>query len=140
MLSDYIASLITNIFVVESIVMQPPSDTISDVWFRCPADLAEIVEALGLSDVNYDAENYWEWAIGTLDGVQLDVTRTHQQPAATVDTRIFRLDNRPISNEMLTKVVERLRTIAHGRVSWGRWVYRQGNEYELQAVGHTASD
>jgi hypothetical protein len=74
-------------------VMQPPSDAISDVWFRSPAGLAEIVQALGLSDVKYDAENYWAWAIGKLDGIQLDVTRTHQQSAASVDTRIFRLDN-----------------------------------------------
>src|SRR4051794_27904535 len=98
-------------------VMPPPSDTISDVWFRSPAELAEIVEALGLSDVTYDAEYYWEWAIGTLDGVQLDVTRTHQQPAASVDTRIFRLDNAPISSDLIAKLTERLRIVARGTVS-----------------------
>src|SRR4051812_29476491 len=98
--------------------MQPRSDTITDVWFRSPAALAEIVEALGLSDVSFDAEDFWEWAIGTLDEVKLDVTRTHQRPAASVDTRIFRLDNKPISNDLRARLIERLLPIARGRIAW----------------------
>lgn len=120
--------------------MQLPSDRISDVWFRSSAELVEVVETLGLSNASYDAEGYWEWAIGTLDGVQLDVTRTHLQPAVAVDTRIFRLDNAPISSDLLAKLTVRLRILARGPVSWGRWVYRQGNDFDLEVVGHSAGD
>lgn len=120
--------------------MQPPSATVTDVWFRSPLDLTEIVQALGLDEVSFDAEDYWEWAIGTLDEVQLDVTRPHREPAATVDTRIFRLDNGPLSNELLEKLIDRLRNVARGRISWGRWVYRSGQDFDLRAVGYTAGD
>jgi hypothetical protein len=117
--------------------MQPWSDTVTDVWFRSPIDLPEIVEALGVSDVSVDAEDYWEWAVGTLDGVQLDVTRTHRRPTASVDTRIFRLDNEPMSNDLREILIGRLRSIARGRISWGRWVYLSGNDFDLQVVGQT---
>jgi hypothetical protein len=120
--------------------MQPPSaNTVTDVWFRSPLELRAIVETLRLSDVTFDAENYWEWAVGTLDGVELDVTRPHSSPAPAVDTRIFRLDKQPMSTDLRTKLVERLCPIARGSVSWGRWVYRKGNDFDMQEAGHVAA-
>lgn len=95
---------------------------------------------LGLSDVSYDDEDYWEWAIGTLDGVRLDVTRTHQHPAASVDTRVFRLDLAPIASDLLAKLTERLSTVARGPISWGRWMPRQGNDFDFQVIGCTGND
>lgn len=117
----------------------PPSDaTITDLWFRSPLGLEELVVILGLADATFDAEDYWEWAVGTLVGVELDVTRTHRRPADSVDTRVFRLDNGAISEELRVKLVDRLRPVARGGVWWGRWVHREGNDFDLRPVGHAA--
>jgi hypothetical protein len=117
--------------------MQRSAADITDIWCRTPAKLVRIVEALGLSDAHYDAEDHWEWAIGTFDGVQLDVTRAHVRAPSSVETRIFRVDNGTISDALRMILVDRLRSVALGRVWWGRWVHRKGEDFELQAVGYS---
>jgi hypothetical protein len=96
--------------------------------------LDEIAVTLGLAEVTFDAENYWEWAIGTLAGARLDITRTHTQPPETTDTRIFLLDNMTFSENLIAEVVARLRAFVSGSIKCGRWEYRSGDDFDLVVI------
>jgi len=110
-------------------------ERITDVWFRSPLELEELAEALRLDDVELDAENYWEWFIGTLMGERIDVTRTHTvlYPEET-DTRVFLVDNGTFAGELLAELVARLREIVPGTITAGRWEYLRGEEFNLVPV------
>lgn len=103
---------------------------IRDVWFRSSLSLIKIAWRLGLADISDDYENYWAWVIGTLDDVQLDITRTHRRPPGKVDTRIFVLDGH-FTEPLLTELVGRLRAFVRGPIRCGEWVYRSGNDFDL---------
>jgi hypothetical protein len=107
---------------------------ITDVWFRSTLPLAEVAARLGLLDVSEDAENYWAWVIGTLDGVRLDITRTHTRPAGEVDTRAFVQGRGGFSTALLEELVRRLRAFVSGPITCGSWQYRSGNDFNLIAV------
>jgi len=81
-----------------------------------------------------DAENHWEWIIGTLIGERIDVTRTHTAPPGKTDTRVFMLSGGPIPEELLAELVARLRTFVPGPIMAGRWEYLNGNDFDLVAV------
>jgi len=108
--------------------------SVTDIWFRSALSLDEITVKLGLADVTFDAENYWEWAIGTLSGMQLDITRTHTQPAEATDTRIFLLGNMRFTDDLIADVVSRLRSFVSGTIWCGRWEYRSGDDFDLVVV------
>jgi hypothetical protein len=93
--------------------------------FRAKAEPA----ALRLSAISYDAENDWEWIIGELDGVEVDLTRRHKLPRFETDIRIFRLDQREFTAEQ--RDLARLRPLALGSIKYGRWIYRSGNDFEM---------
>jgi hypothetical protein len=120
--------------------MQDPTTIVTDIWFRSPLALGEIAAAVGLSNVREDSENYWAWVIGTLDGVDLDITRTHTRPAARVDTRIFRFDNQAFTVDQQHLLRSRLLQVVTGDVCFGRWIYLKGNDFELQVVKRTSAD
>ena len=111
-----------------------PTEDITDIWFRSPMSLPQIAAQLSLSAVEHDSENYWEWVIGTLDDTQVDITRTHTKRRTTVDVRIFRLDNKPFDNELVSKLVERLQQFVRGPICCGRWKYRSGEDFDLELV------
>jgi hypothetical protein len=94
--------------------------SVTEIWFRSALALDEITVKLGLADVAFGAENYWEWAIGMLSGKQLDITRPHTQPAEATDTRIFLLDNTRFTDELIVDVVSRLRSFVSGTIWCGR--------------------
>lgn len=102
----------------------------TDIWFRTRVELQDVGQALTLSGLEYDAENHWEWIIGGLGGVELDITRTHTRPPDEADTRIFRVDRGDFEAEMIGRIAELLRTIALGPIQVGRWVYKSGNDFE----------
>ncbi len=106
---------------------------VTDVWFRSHLSLAEIARRLGLREVTENAENYWAWVIGTLDGVRLDITRTHTGLAGNVDTRVFVLDG-SFTEPLITELVGRLRAFVSSPITCGRWEYRSGNEFDLVVV------
>jgi hypothetical protein len=102
--------------------------------------LDAIASRLGLSDVDADCENYWEWVIGTLPGheIQLDITRTHQVPASETDTRIFVWegpDGRLFSDPIIELIARRLRDGGISPVHAGRWDYR--SPLIRQSAAHT---
>src|SRR5262245_20460694 len=99
---------------------------VTDIWFRSALPLDEIAARLGLNNITHDAEDYWEWVIGTLAGAQFDITRTYTQPPGTTNTRIFLVNNTEFSNELITEVVSRLRDFISGTIACGRWEYRSG--------------
>jgi hypothetical protein len=110
------------------------SSAITDIWFRSARSLEEIADALGLVEVNYDAEDYWEWMIGTFGDVKLDVTRTHTCPPQQTDTRIFQVGRGAFGKDLIDGIVSRLSPVASAPISCGRWVYRSGNDYDVEIV------
>ncbi len=110
------------------------TSSVTDVRFRSDLRLDEIARRLGLRDVAEDAEDYWEWVIGTLGEVQLDITRTHTRPAARVDTRIFMLEGGEYSGSLVAEVVARLRVFVSSPIACGRWEHRSGNDFDLVVV------
>ncbi|QDT69378.1 hypothetical protein MalM25_23150 [Planctomycetes bacterium MalM25] len=109
----------------------------TDIWFRTERSLETVADLLGLGGVTCDAENHWEWVIGTLvtDDLQLDVTRTHTLPPGQADTRIFRLDNLPFTDEQIQKISNLLLPITTSEITWGQWRFKRGNDYELIEQG-----
>jgi hypothetical protein len=108
--------------------------TITDIWFRSPRSLEEIAAALGLSGVEVDGEDTWDWVIGDLLGVRLDVTRNHRKPAGQTETRIFRLDRAPFTPVERAEIAARLRQALDVQTTCGRWVYRSGNDFDLEVA------
>jgi len=106
------------------------TDPATDIWFRTGATLNLVAEVIGLADTTHDAENHWEWVIGTSDGLQLDVTRTHTKDAIDTDTRIFRVDNQPFINSDVETLCKRLLAIAESDICLGQWQYLAGNEFD----------
>jgi hypothetical protein len=96
--------------------------------------LEEIADALGLTEVSYDAENYWEWMIGTLGDVELDVTRTHTCPPELTDTCIFQVSRGGFGKELIDVIVARLSPVTTAPIGCGRWLYRSGNHYDVELV------
>lgn len=109
----------------------------TDIWFRSTCSLEEIADILGLADVSFDAEDYWEWAIGTLvvERIQLDITRTHTVPPGLTETRIFRLDSESFTDDHIKKISLTLLRIAITGVVWGEWRYSQGNDFQMIESG-----
>lgn len=104
---------------------------VTDIWFVAEIEIEELAEKLGLSDIVVDAENYWEWATGELEGFKLDITRTHTVNPKETDTRIFLLgDNEQFSKELCDQLVRKLKTLNIAPIYLGIWIYKQGNEFE----------
>src|SRR6476661_9954374 len=61
------------------------SGSATDIWFRSELPLREIAERLGFEDAEDDAEDFWEWIIGTVGTARCDLTRTHTKPNAATD-------------------------------------------------------
>ncbi|AGZ42922.1 hypothetical protein [Actinoplanes friuliensis] len=80
----------------------------TDIRFRTTRSLEDVAAALGAPVSLEDAEDHWEWVLADLDGVIIDITRTHTVPAGDTDTRIFRYDNQPFSAELRQHLVDRL--------------------------------
>ena len=114
------------------------TDEVRDIWFRSTLPLAEIARRLGLQDVTVDSENYWEWVIGTLGDVTLDITRTHTRRRWQVDTVIFLIgdegNHREFSDLLIADVVGRLRSFVTGSVFCGRMEHCSGNDSDLVVV------
>ncbi len=107
---------------------------ITDLWFVSPLSLDAIATGIGLVDVDPDAENYWEWVIGTHPAfaLRVDITRTHTVPAGETDTRIFLWeDNRAMTDAFVDAIVSRLLALAVTPVHAGQWIYRRGEEFDL---------
>lgn len=113
-------------------------NAIQDIWFRTALPLKEIAKRLELRDLIVDAENHWEWVIGTLGDVRLDITRTHRRRPKEVDTRIFILahgqETETFTADLVTQLVDRLLEFSLGPVSCGRWEYITGNQFNLVVV------
>ena len=105
---------------------------ITNIWFRSALDLESLAEILGFSNVDYDAENYWEWVIAELDGVKLDMTRTHKRAAIETDASIFRLDHKEFEPALKQNIVSCLLSTIDGQVTCGERVYLSGNEFDLK--------
>ena len=119
---------------MQSPVEPSMDDRITDVWFRSPLELDALAERLRLDDVELDAENYWEWIIGTLMGERIDITRTHTVLPEETDTRVFMVEDAPFSEELLAELVARLRELVPGTITAGRWEYLRGNDFHQVPV------
>ncbi|MCR9119687.1 MAG: hypothetical protein NXI22_22365 [bacterium] len=96
--------------------------------------LPQIASKLCLVDVEHDAENFWEWVIGSFSDTQLDITRTHTKRRMAVEVRVFRLDNAPFTPEVSGTLVEHLQQFVQGPIRCGQWKYVSGNDFDLHLV------
>lgn len=80
---------------------------VTDIWLRSGLRLAEIARRLALRDVIEDSENYWEWVIGTLGEVRMDISRTHTRLARRTDRRIFLLGTGEFAGPLIAELVGR---------------------------------
>lgn len=114
-------------------------DIATDIWFRTGLTLEAIAEAIGLTDTSFDAENYWEWVIGTLGSIELDVTRTHTLDSLDTDTRIFRVDTKHFTDSEIEHICEKIVVIAESDICWGQWQYRSGDEFDKIEISRFAN-
>lgn len=116
------------------------TDPATHIWFRTSAAIDEVAEAIGLTDATHDAEDYWEWIIGTFEGVQLDLARAHTTRATESDTRVFRFDRRPFTRELSQAICKRAILIAESDILLGYWNYLGRNEFDKIVVSRFDRD
>jgi len=104
-------------------------ELIFDLWFPSTYSLKRIASRLELKEAHSDDENYWEWVIGTFDGIEIDLTRTHTLPIDATETRIFRLDHEAFSAQTKLKLIERLRDFVHGPIQCGKMTGADGHNF-----------
>ncbi|MFI6006896.1 hypothetical protein ACIA98_42335 [Streptomyces sp. NPDC051366] len=110
------------------------SQEYTDVWFRTYLPLEDIAAALDAPVRTADGENYWEWVIADLAGIDIDITRTHTTAPENTDTRIFRVGHptggREIPEHTLHQIVAGLQRAGVDPVYLGEWKYLDGNEFD----------
>lgn len=103
--------------------------TYLSISFRTGLSLEELAERIGLAPVEFDAENEYEWALGTLgDFNDIDIARTHLVPASETQTSVCRYTSDPdrgMPVELLRSIRSSLRDAAtefevHGTESTGQ--------------------
>ena len=114
------------------------SAAVTDIWFSSTCTLLQAAKALGLSGAVHEAENEWEWVVGELSGVRLDITRLHTRQRRDVDVRVFRLDNGAFASDLTDLIIERLRPLASGSIKCGQWTYLSGNDFDIVVVEERA--
>ncbi len=111
----------------------------TEVWLTTEASLGDLCHSLRLTDVCFDAEDYWEWVIGDLDGTSVDVTRTHTRPQSKTLTRIFRVDRKAFEPSEIATIIDRLKEMAFGsQICWGAWAFKLGHDFEILENGRSA--
>ncbi|MFJ4428837.1 hypothetical protein [Streptomyces bobili] len=101
-----------------------------DIWFCSPLRLTEMVDALGADILEEDYENYWEWIIADMDGMVLDITRTHTREPHRTSTRIFVYNLSPMSEATIRKIVAALQKIRINPIYVGQWNFLHDNEFD----------
>ncbi len=102
-----------------------------DIWFRSSLELEELGEAIGLTDISCDAENYWAWIIGDFVDVLVDITRTHTVPPGETDTRLFLYPGHDaLAPALADELVSRLHALDISPVFVGQWVPEKGDEFK----------
>lgn len=103
---------------------------IIDVWFRTELSLNAIALKRRLINVQFDCEDYWEWAIGTFVDTTLDITRTHTLPPDQTDTRIFLCEKNEFPPTLLDNLLSCLGQFITGAIKCGRWIPQADNEFD----------
>ncbi len=116
------------------------NDRVTDLWFRSSHTLEEIAHALSLTDLEVDAEDQWEWVLGNVGAIRLDLTRAHVRPRRVSDVRIFRLDEERLDAPLIALLVERCRPLALDAIKCGRWTHRAGNTFNKTVVSVAAEN
>jgi hypothetical protein len=111
-----------------------PVISVTDIWFRSTQSLISLAATVGLSSTVHDSEDFWEWVIGDLGDVRLDITRAHALARKDTDVRIFRLDSGEFDAELRERFVLRVLPFSLGSVKCGRWLGREGNDFDVIVV------
>jgi len=94
---------------------------------------------IGLNPVEFDAENEYEWALGTLGNFNdIDIARSHLVPPNETQTSVCRYTSGPdrsIPVELLRSIHNSVRDAAtefevHGTESTGQWFKLSAEEVE----------
>ena len=113
-------------------------DQITDIWFRTPLPLADLARGLALTDVVEDCENVWEWLIGSFEGERINISRTHLEPAAEVDTGIMLVreagPKRSLDQAFASQLASRLRAVGVSPVFLGILTVNKDDQTEVITV------
>jgi hypothetical protein len=114
----------------------PPSSLVTDIWFYTDDGLSAVAEKLGLERREPDCEDTWEWVIGDLFGVRLDITR-HQGTRKKEETAIFLFEppKAPWSAALQDAVLQRLGQVGYSDIWVGRLTVNSANRFEKVVVG-----
>jgi hypothetical protein len=108
---------------------------ITDIWFRTDLDLRVLGDKLNLLKIDEDAENFWEWIIGTFQGVRIDISREHTVPSVSTDTRIFIIEgNNEFEMKILSALVNHLHLLNITPVYLGYWVLLSGKKFKKKVL------
>jgi hypothetical protein len=88
---------------------------ITTIRFVSTSSLLELAETIGLLGVRHSPEN-WEWVMGLLDGVAVNIARTHTLATGETERAIFRLDRAAFSKESLDTICSRIRPHTTGPI------------------------
>jgi hypothetical protein len=107
----------------------------TDIWFRTELDIRNLGDKLNLINIEEDAENFWEWIIGTFNGVRIDISREHSVPAQSTDTRIFVYERKKeFSIELSNELVKHLHALNISPVYLGNWISLSGNAFKKNII------
>jgi len=86
-----------------------PKISVRKIWFRSKLGLMELAIELGFEEPHYDGENYWDWVIGTVNGIELDVCNSHTLPNAAQDTELYQTETDEFEPDLKKLMIERLK-------------------------------
>jgi len=108
---------------------------ITDIWFRTELDLRDLGDKFNLLNIEEDSEDFWEWIIGTFQGIRIDISREHSVPSQSIDTRIFVLEgNNEFDLEIINALVNHLHLLNITPVYLGYWVLLSGKKFKKKVL------
>lgn len=103
-----------------------PEIVIRMIWFHTTLELMQLAAALGFEQPRYDGENYWDWVIGTVNGIELDICNSHTLPNAAQDTVLFQTETEEFEPELKMLMIERLKNHVLDFIYCGRSTEKEG--------------
>jgi hypothetical protein len=101
--------------------------------FRTGLSLEELAAVIELQDVDFDAENEHEWAIGVCDGIdKIDICRSHKVAPQDTETTLLRFAHGMdsiIPTYVLVQIARRLLGVGISEVTvtgfdtWGTFLH-----------------
>ncbi|MCF7981768.1 MAG: hypothetical protein K9K86_07260 [Pseudomonadales bacterium] len=107
------------------------SVVITDIWFVTEMDLQELASKLGLTNINFDSGDNWQWISGELLDFKLDITQTYPEGFNKAQTRVFLFDKDLHFSVGFTDFLAiKLKTFGISPIYFGRWLPITDHQYK----------